>query len=436
MMRCRRRNVSQLALACLFLEMVAGQPSCLSRSCESYTLTPCCDTCMRYDWGQGEIGECNVFVESYLLDINDDRVTRIGGCQACPVNYFRRGESCDCASCSCAYWLPTYGEERYNAGSCGGSNGGNCDGICRGRCEAGQGESHGCGTPDTNRGRECSTCAAGKYRNDLNTLVCADCKTCSTALRERRTPCGPVYDRTCVQCSAGNIVTGADLDTCTECNAGAYLGTYARASDNTCVKCYDCPRTEGVATPCQKHADRTCAACPTNQRAPQLNGDCRGCVGGYVWGVSGCIPCSQAACGLTQYIKCTTSVDLMGGRDCLHCQGHNHASSTKCAAGYGVSVFCAGDKQEAIACTACAAGTERPDGTAMVANAGNTVQIQQCKACATGKYKVGTGTGDCQACTNKPGDNSVYAAWTATAGSSVCPWFVFFLSVCVCVCDG
>lgn len=397
--------------------MVAGQPSCLSNNCESYFANVCCRYCMAEGWG--DIGYCNNFMESYLRNTNGDRVGQIGGCQTCPANYYRGYESCDCDTCSCAW----YDADAYHTQPCGGENEGRC-GLCRGRCEAGQGESHGCGTPDTNRNRECSTCAAGKYRNDLNTAVCTDCKTCSTAQRERRTPCGPVYDRTCVQCGAGNIVTGTDLDTCTECNAGAYMGTYARASDNTCVRCYDCPRTHGVDTPCQKHADRTCAVCPTNQRAPQLNGDCRGCIAGYVWGVSGCILCEQATCGLTQYIKCTTtSGDQMGGRDCLYCQGHNHASSTKCAAGYGVSMFCAGDKLEAIACAACAAGTERPDGTAMVANAGNTVQIQQCKACATGKYKVGAGAGDCQACANKPGINSVYAAWTVTAGSSVCPWY-------------
>jgi len=290
-------------------------------------------------------------------------------------------------------------------------------------------------------GKTCSTCPTGKYRDvvgNFDTMYCLDCRSCNLANREYRTKCGPVSNSACLQCGQGHIVTTSSgstttLDTCTVCNTPASpTGLYANAASNTCERCKDCSRLEAETTACTAATNRACVACPTNQRASALNGQCDGCVAGYVRGASGCGLCSQAACGSNQYIKCTTSADLMGGRDCMYCQGHNHASSTKCLAGYGVSTFCAGDKLEAIACTACAAGTERPDGTAMVANAGNTVQIQQCKACATGKYKVGAGAGDCQACTNKPGINSVYVAWTVTAGSSVCPWFVLF----VCVCDG
>lgn len=277
--------------------------------------------------------------------------------------------------------------------------------------------------------KKCTACPAGTYRNEIlneQKMFCQACKTCNLVNRERRTPCGPVYDSTCVQCGAGNIVTqsvaGGDYDTCTTCNSGSYPETFARAADNKCAGCITCPRTQKQTSPCQATADRVCANCIDHQRSNGLNGACDGCDGGYVRGVSGCIPCEQAGCGNNQYIKCVTSADNMGSRDCLFCQGHNHASSLQCNPGYGVSTFCTGNSTAVVTCALCEAGTERPAGTALVPNGDSTVSIQKCIPCATGKYKAGVGAGDCQACGNKP-VNSVYAPWSTTvAGTAVCPW--------------
>lgn len=289
-------------------------------------------------------------------------------------------------------------------------------------CEVGKYNPNGC------PGR-CDPCPAGKYRSDLNAFGCSDCKICDLTQRQRRSVCG-VSDSTCVACDAGHIVSGDSLDLCYSCTQTP--GTFARASDNTCAGCRDCQRNQGVVTPCQATADRTCADCSNNKRSySTLNGNCDGCEAGYVRAINECLPCesmapTKAVCGSSQYIKCVTE-DTMGKRNCLFCEGHDHASSTKCQVGYGVSVYCTGTGLDVVTCTACPAGTERPGGTAMVPNSAGTLSIQKCVPCATGKYKVGAGSGNCLSCGNKP-DNSEYTAWSTTvAGTLACPWSVFFL---------
>ena len=418
-----RLSVLQALLACCV--SVTGQTYCTSSQCASYTNNACCQRCL--DTGES-LSSCNFDVLSVVVYENGNTGPTVGGCQACPSNWYRTGlTDCDCYPCDrCLSRNANFGEDSYYTTACRGDYDGDC-GPCRGLCEAGTYESHGCGTPDVNRNRECSPCPAGTYRSSLGTLTCTTCKACSTALRERRTKCGPVYDSTCVMCEQGHIVTasvaGGDKDTCTACNSGSYPKSFARASDNTCVGCKDCARSQGEVTTCTSIADRTCTDCPANERASGLNTKCDGCVANYVRGVSGCVLCSEAGCGFNQYIKCIT-VDTMGSRTCPFCAGHGHINSLKCNPGYGVSTFCKGASTTAVVeCTMCAAGTERPEGTPMVSNSDGTVSIQKCLPCATGKFKPGVGAANCQACTNKP-DNSEYTTWgVAVAGTSVCPWY-------------
>lgn len=416
-----------LLLLAVCAHPIQGQTYCASGVCESYTNNACCQRCL--NTGE-DLRYCNFDVTSVLVYENGNTGAAVGGCQICPENWYRNSD-CNCNQCSrCLYRSTNLGEDVYFTTPCTGDNDGVC-GPCRSRCEAGTYESHGCGTPNVNRDRECTACLAGTFRNDLNTQTCTACRACSTALRERRTKCGPIYDSTCVACEQGQIVTasvtGGDKDTCTTCNSGSYPKSFARASDNTCVGCRDCLRSQGEVTPCTSTADRTCTNCAVNERSSGLNAKCDGCVGGYVRGAAGCIPYEQAGCGDNQYIKAVTSVDLMGSRDCVFCQGHGSSSSLQCNPGYGVSTFCKGTGTEAVTCAQCAAGMERPAGTALVPD--GTVSIQKCVPCATGKYKVGVGSGDCLSCGNKP-DNSEYTAWSTTvAGTSACPWSVFFFLV-------
>lgn len=262
-------------------------------------------------------------------------------------------------------------------------------------------------------------------------MYCLGCKTCDLTRRERRTPCGPVNDRTCVQCSPGQIVTSSQFDSydsCTTCNDGSYPNSYADSANNRCAPCVDCGQDSEQDVPCTATTAKTCKLCTGNKRSSGLNMNCDGCIANYVRAGASCGICesasgpsTQAGCGDNQYIRCITT-NTMGSRQCLFCQGHDHASSSKCAKGYGVSVFCKGASTVAVSCAVCPAGTERPAATPMVANADNTVRIQRCVPCTIGKYKVGANDGDCQACANKP-DFSEYLAWSTTAAdTSACPW--------------
>lgn len=138
-----------------------------------------------------------------------------------------------------------------------------------------------------------------------------------------------------------------------------------------------------------------------------------------------CAVCATSVCAAGTYVSCTTT-DQMGSRECLRCQGHSHADSTKCAANRGVPKGCFGTSSENVQCADCPAGTERPDGTAMVSvsSGGRSVEIQQCLACGVGKFKASASNAACSACTNKPAENSQYVSWGTTAATSnaACPW--------------
>ena len=436
-----RTMVTTLALACFFLGGVGAYSKCCQACLNSYPMSTCVTRNIQ-SWLRNPAW--TIIDPTWIyIDLNSvyggDFQTNV--CSDCPAGFYRHNSNtgswadCNCAICSYHYTDPKTGIEYINNESpkciydnnmvdlkkCTTDTNKECKSCSY--CEAGM-QCTGYGKDKT-----CTACPAGTYRNEIlneQKTTCLACTVCNLANRERKTPCGPVYDSTCVQCGAGNIVTqsvaGGDYDTCTACNSGSYPDTFARAADNKCAGCITCPQTQKQTSPCQATADRVCANCIDHQRSKGLNGACDGCDGGYVRGVSGCIPCEQAGCGNNQYIKCVTSADNMGSRDCLFCQGHNHASSLQCNPGYGVSTFCTGNSTAVVTCALCAVGTERPAGTALVPNGDSTVSIQKCVPCATGKYKTGVGAGDCQACGNKP-VNSVYAPWSTTvAGTAVCPW--------------
>jgi hypothetical protein len=416
MMVGSRRIMLPLALACFFLGL---------DGVEAYSA--CCQTCLNYG---NTLADCQTqYVQAFSYNPGDQygQIYQLGSpvsyrsnvCSDCPAGWYRY-TNCRCVECANQYTTPcNYDRDNMvDITKCTTDTNWVCMSCVN--CEVGK-QCSGSGSS-----KVCATCPAGKYRDTVYSvaqITCLSCKTCNLANRERRTTCGPVYDSACVQCPAGQIVTqstaGGDYDTCTSCNSGSYPGTFARASDNQCASCTSCQQTHKQVTPCQATADRTCEACPSPQRSSSLNGDCKGCSPGYVWGGTSCTACDQVACGNNQYIKCVQSADLMGSRECPVCEGHDTVTSLQCNPGYGVSTFCRGTGVTAVTCAQCGAGTERPAGTALVSD--GTVSIQKCVPCATGKYKVGAGAGVCQSCTNKP-DFSEYSAWAVEAGTSTCPW--------------
>lgn len=389
-------------------------------------LSTCCQNCMKTGYSQSS---CNQRINAFqyfrcptpttcdlaAYDRYDSTlVGPYGMCSVCPSNFFRPPltTQCYCTKCSTGD-CPA---NQYIQAACTESADRVC-GTC-GTCGVGQETDVACGGASN---IVCRACAAGKYRDQavVNTQTsCADCRTCSTSRRERRTGCYASTNEQCPQCDAGNIVIldmGGTADSCQTCGTGKY----ARASDNTCATCKDCLRTERQATDCMASGDRTCVSCGGNMYTLALNAvTCAGCVADYYrTGAQSCAVCAESSCGFGYSRTCSFTVAGGGVRDCTACQGQTEAFSTRCNAGYGVDTRCDGQGIANVACAPCAAGKERPDGTALIGN------IQTCIPCGLGYYKSATGAGACTACTNKPASNTQYVSWaTLTPIANACPW--------------
>ena len=262
---------------------------------------------------------------------------------------------------------------------------------------------------------------------------CANCQVCQTSQRQRATPCGPINDRSCIQCPVGNIVTGSALDTCTQC-AG---GTYADNANNRCLTCQTCARTHRQTGACTSASNRACEACTNNRVTSETNSQfCSLCrkdyydtQGSTVANEPNCAVCAGSACSVGSYVVCTTSADGWSGyRECRRCQGHQISDSTPCTQHMGVATACSGAGTTAVNCENCPAGTERPAGSPWVSVTENgvTINIQKCLPCGTGKFKASASNQACGDCTNKP-ENSAYVSWgTDTPSTSSCPWCVAF----------
>jgi len=343
-----------------------------------------------------------------------------GPCQSClPGHYRATDQFCGCSKCERPddpkYGTNNFDRWYYTKVACSETTA-SVIGSCYMDCEDGK------GCTGTGANTVCTACPSGKYRrlqDPVTPFVCGTCKTCT--IRQRRvTDCGPVYDRTCEDCPAGNIVTGANLDTCSLCGAGKY----ADQPNNVCRTCKDCPQTSRMTSQCAATGDRQCTACTGNEGALSLNAEtCLGCIPGYIrtlssTGTGSCVVCNgqNGGCLQGQYVNCYTSAGGAGMRDCVACAGHASTGPTACSAGYGVTRKCVGTEIAQAPCALCPAGTERPSGTPMVDG------IQKCVACGVGKFKAGASSAECGPCTNKPG-NSEYVAWGLTeAGSNACPW--------------
>ncbi len=211
------------------------------------------------------------------------------------------------------------------------------------------------------------------------------------------------------------MTLGQTTDTCKACATGEY----AKASENKCVTCTTCDRTQRVGTECALGADRVCVACTDNRRSKIVNGNCDGCARDYyLTGVGTCALCTGRSCGDGSYRLCTYTDEIGGEQTCGFCQGQKESTGTNiCPDGKGVSVRCNGQGSVVVACSECGPGTERPAGTALVGD------IQQCISCGTGYYKLATGTSPCTVCTNKPAIITQYISWGSELPIKAdCPW--------------
>lgn len=328
-------------------------------------------------------------------------------CRECPPGWYRKSDTCLCSKCSDA--CPS---NQYESVSCRPTTNRVCS-AC-GTCGVGQQLSANCNGVSN---IVCETCPAGKYRDQtvVNTqTACATCRACSVTSREARSGCSNSVNEPCPQCGVGNIVVvGGSTDSCQLCTTGKY----ARASDNTCVPCKDCLRTERELSVCQASADRTCEPCGNDKYTLALNAvTCAGCTEThYVGGGGSCPVCAGSSCGFGNYRTCTFTEAAGGVKTCKACQGQSETQN--CNAGYGVTVRCDGQGTEMVSCAVCGAGKHRPAGTDLVGD------FQTCKPCDLGYYKSAAGSGSCSACTNKPASNAQYITWGALLPSSnTCPW--------------
>ena len=255
----------------------------------------------------------------------------------------------------------------------------------------------------------CRDCAAGKYRGSPGTF--SDCQTCTVCANYQveTSPCGPINNRVCQSCGSGQTVVN---NACRTCDAGKYTLDSVTCQD--CVTCAIGKYADPVCTSSQARVCKTCATGYTNT-ATNLN-VCDRCADGYFQAAGYSFTCSLCStstqCSFGNWIKC-----VGGTRECVVCDGHDLGGSTQCVAGMGISQVCSGQTTQNTPCTDCAAGFERPAGTAFID------RIQLCVKCGLGKYKANAGKADCAACTNKPA-NSEYRAWglSETATTASCPW--------------
>lgn len=263
-------------------------------------------------------------------------------------------------------------------------------------------------------------------------MATGECKTlgcespCGVGYQKKYECNGILFDyklhQMCEACPAGK--TRTDITTqarcVTTCTAGS---TYQSGYD--CLPCTTCPNTQRMVSDCTTTANRVCANCENYQITQGTNRvSCNVCpTGRYMvfTPVQKCAECATASCATGQYIRCYEDLDG-GQRACNTCHGHATSGLTACIAGYGISAQCTGSTTTNPTCTACAAGTERPAGTALVGG------IQACQRCGTGKYATGQWPEPCATCSNKPALNSSYNAWPVTTNpnalTNTCPWCV------------
>ena len=330
-------------------------------------------------------------------------------CRQCPPGWYRTQDNlCFCRQCSSSTSCPG---GQYVSTSCTPTTNFGCS-LC-GTCGVGQETQTACGGTSN---IVCQSCPSGKYRDSyiVNTqTACADCAVCKTSLRQYRQGCTASSNEKCPVCPEGNIVKVGPPDSCQLCSDG----TYARASDNTCVTCKTCARTEKQTSACLSTGDRTCAACGDNRYTLAVNADtCAGCIQSYyLTGAGSCALCADSSCGNGNYRTCSFTEAGGGTRTCGACEGQTE--NPKCDAGKGVSTRCNGMGTDAVTCSPCGPGLERPITTALVGN------IQACVACGLGFFKDATGVANCGACTNKPANNTQYVSWGTTSPSAnACPW--------------
>ena len=395
---------------------------CMAGVC--WTTSPCCNTCLSLRV-TNTIEICDNFYNSFFYcnptcrlwsatidgydGIDRDKIVRVYGCEDCPSGHYRDllTTQCYCEACTTHTnfrCMPDAGW--YISTPCGPNN----NRVCS-RCDT-------CGlgtytSACTDFSLTCATCLSGTYRSELANQACSPCKQCSLQQRQRRTACGPIYDRTCETCPEGSIVTGADLNVCSACPDGKF----ARASDNTCATCTACARTEKQKTGCLATADRTCELCGNYGYTLALNAvTCAGCIETrFSSGANSCPVCAESSCGNGNYRTCSYTPEAGGVRTCKACQGQSE--DPKCDPGYGVTVRCDGQGTEMVSCAVCGAGKHRPAGTGLVG------YKQTCMSCDLGYYKSAAGSGSCGACTNKPASNTQYITWGTTLPSSnTCFW--------------
>lgn len=420
------------ALVWLILVMVGRQASSeLYNPFPQNQDQPCCGTCKNEQYSSEN--QCTTWSSAYpvrgiqwFLIGSDGTYNLITGvlpkntpanhdgysapCRLCPPGWFRSPTTCLCVKCqgtSC----PT---GQYADPTCSQTTDLRCSPCSS--CGTGKQTSQPC---QLGFNTVCRECPGGTYRDQdaVNAgSMCLPCLTCLTSLRQARSGCTASINEKCPQCPEGSIVTlGQTTDTCKACATGEY----AKASENKCVTCTTCDRTQRVGTECALGADRVCVACTDNRRSKTVNGNCDGCARDYyLTGVGTCALCTGRSCGDGSYRLCTYTDEKGGEQTCGFCQGQKESTETNvCSAGKGVSVRCNGQGSVAVVCSECGPGTERPDGTALVGD------IQQCISCGTGYYKLAMGTSPCTVCTNKPPIITQYISWGSELPIKAdCPW--------------
>lgn len=276
----------------------------------------------------------------------------------------------------------------------------------------------------------CSACDPGKYQGSEHQTFCSDCapgsfsssgaSSCSvwttcTAGQYVSTAGGSTQNRLCINCPAGKYTTGTNIVTCPDCGAGTFQPLEGKTSCSTFNCCQAGQKTTRYGSATQDYA---CEACPSPWTT--LLGSetaCTSCVAGtYQDTTVNPATCTTCACtgGGERYISCPAGSTKKG---CPYCTGTQAGSY--CAAGMQPSAVCDGLGTTDTTCVACPAGSHKPNGNQ-----------RSCEQCPTGFYKPAPASiNNCTACTNRNPTNqnlAFYTAWTASAATNTCPWYVCF----------
>lgn len=362
-----------------------------------------CVTCGMGTYSESGSSECtDCPAGKYYPSSSSTGATSESDCVACNTGEYSRAGSGWCTSCTVEEENCAVGSPNTYLSGCGGGSSGSC--VSCGTCGLNQEKSDCTGS---NSGT-CTNCAVGKY-SDGGYSGCANCQhgkyrsegqdQCELCPAGKHAPTTPIDVDECQNCAAGKAPND-DRSNCIECPVGKYLtvisssaiceacgaGFYGATGITQKAQCTPC--SSGKVQPLP--AAGSCTSCSAGKYAKSSDEPCEDCEAGKYNANADRTTCDSCAAG--KYLSSTGST---ASSECTSCSDGQIS-----AAGAATCTTCDSEKYandantECLDCNtaSCAAGSEASCSNGIVS----------CLACASGKFKVFTGTSACRECSSLP----------------------------------